>query len=147
MGSDKKREAMLYERLEDRQVRCRLCGHECLIAPDGHGICRVRRNVDGTLISISYDALVSANIDPIEKKPLFHFLPGTMSLSVAAAGCNFRCAFCQNWQISQAPREGRDIGGKAIPPAQLVAIARKHRCASISYTYTEPTVFFELAHD
>jgi len=142
-----RREAMLYEPLADGKVRCRLCGHECLIAPGEVGICHVRRNVGGKLVSLSYDALISANVDPIEKKPLFHFLPGTLSLSVAAAGCNFRCSFCQNWQISQAPREGRSLGGQAVTPAQLVSAARQRRCASISYTYTEPTVFFELAYD
>ena len=121
MGTVQKREAMLYEALADGKVRCRLCGHECVIGPDGYGICRVRRNVGGKLVSVNYDALVAVHIDPIEKKPLFHFLPGTQSLSVAAAGCNFRCAFCQNWQISQAPAEGRILGGQDVPPAKLVA--------------------------
>ena len=147
MGASDKREAMLYEAGEGQEVRCRLCGHECVIAPGKTGICRVRENVAGKLISLNYDALVTVNVDPIEKKPLFHFLPGTMSLSVAAAGCNFQCAFCQNWQISQAPRTGRIVGGQAIPPAELVAAAEKHKCASISYTYTEPTIFFELSYD
>ncbi|KPK80974.1 MAG: radical SAM protein [Phycisphaerae bacterium SM23_33] len=147
MGKKNRREAMLYEPLEDQKVHCRLCGHECRISPDGYGICRVRQNVSGKLISLSYDALVAVHVDPIEKKPLFHFLPGTQSLSVAAAGCNFRCEFCQNWQISQAPAEGRIIGGQEIPPDKLVALAQRHRCASISYTYTEPTVFYELAYD
>jgi len=90
---------------------------------------------------------VAVNVDPIEKKPLFHFLPGTLSLSLAAAGCNFQCAFCQNWQISLAPRTGREIGGQAVAPRQIVASAVQHRCHSISYTYTEPTVFFELAYE
>ncbi len=147
MGETQKREAMLYEPAEGDQVRCRLCGHECLIGPDKLGICRVRKNVAGKLVSLSYDALVAVHVDPIEKKPLFHFLPGTRSLSVAAAGCNFQCAFCQNWQISQAPRTGRIRGGEAIPPERLVAAAEQHGCASISYTYTEPTIFFELAYD
>jgi len=87
------------------------------------------------------------HVDPIEKKPLFHFLPGTRSLSIAAAGCNFQCEFCQNWQISQAPRDGPVVGGEAVSPRQIVTAARNHDCASISYTYTEPTVFFELAYD
>ncbi len=147
MSKEQYHEAMLYEPAEDGKVRCRLCGHECLIGPDKLGICRVRKNVGGKLISLSYDALVSVNVDPIEKKPLFHFLPGTLSLSVAAAGCNFQCAFCQNWQISQAPRTGKVLAGQAVPPAQLVARAVRRGCASISYTYTEPTIFFELAYD
>jgi len=147
MDMQEKREAMLYEPAEGGKVRCRLCGHECLIAPGASGICKVRRNVDGRLVSLSYDALVAVHIDPIEKKPLFHFLPGTLSLSVAAAGCNFQCAFCQNWQISQAPRTGQVVGGQRVPPEELVAGAARQGCASISYTYTEPTIFFELAYD
>jgi pyruvate formate lyase activating enzyme len=138
---------MLYERLEDRKVKCGLCGHECVIAPEQTGICRVRQNVNGKLVSLNYDALVAVHVDPIEKKPLFHFLPGTRSLSIAAAGCNFQCAFCQNWQISQAPRQGRMIQGERASPEQLVQAAKSNRCASISYTYTEPTVFYELAYD
>jgi len=147
MSESGKHEAMLYEAGEGQQVRCRLCGHECVIAPGKTGICRVRENQGGKLVSLNYDALVSVNVDPIEKKPLFHFLPGTQSLSVAAAGCNFQCAFCQNWQISQAPRTGRIGGGQGVPPEDLVAAAEQRRCASISYTYTEPTIFFELAYD
>jgi pyruvate formate lyase activating enzyme len=99
------------------------------------------------LRSHSYGAVVAVNVDPIEKKPLFHFLPGSRSLSIAAAGCNFQCAFCQNWQISQAPRTGRLVGGEAVSPRQIVTAAKTHDCASISYTYTEPTVFFELAYE
>ena len=140
-------EAMLYEVTEADQVKCRLCGHQCVIGPGKMGICRVRQNVGGRLVTTNYDALVASHVDPIEKKPLFHFLPGTRSLSIAAAGCNFQCAFCQNWQISQAPRTGRQIGGQVVAPRQIVASAIQHRCQSISYTYTEPTVFFELAYD
>ncbi|MCK4623948.1 MAG: AmmeMemoRadiSam system radical SAM enzyme [Phycisphaerae bacterium] len=140
-------EAMLYESAGDGDVRCRLCGHQCLIKPGKTGICRVRKNIDGKLISLNYDALVAVNIDPIEKKPLFHFLPGSTSLSIAAAGCNFQCSFCQNWQISQAPRTGKILAGESIPPADLVATAKRNGCKSISYTYTEPTVFFELCYD
>ena len=140
-------EAMLYETLPDEKVQCRLCGHECLIAAGKFGLCRVRQNVQGRLLSRNYDAVVAVNVDPIEKKPLFHFLPGTLSLSLAAAGCNFQCAFCQNWQISQAPRTGKLLTGQAIAPEALVAAAKEHSCRSLSYTYTEPTVFFELAYD
>ena len=147
MSEDQLHEAMLYDVADGEEVRCRLCGHECLLGPDALGVCRVRKNVAGKLVTLNYDALVAIHVDPIEKKPLFHFLPGTLSLSVAAAGCNFQCAFCQNWQISQAPRTGAVLGGQAVPPAQLVAAARKHGCASMSYTYTEPTIFFELAYD
>jgi len=139
-------EAMLWEKLDGRKVRCELCGHRCVIAAGKYGLCRVRKNVAGALKSLSYGAVVAMNVDPIEKKPLFHFLPGTQSLSIAAAGCNFQCPFCQNWQISQSPRTGQ-VGGRAVSPEQIVTGAINYDCASISYTYTEPTVFFELAYD
>jgi len=137
---------MLWEPLDGQQVHCRLCGHQCVIAAGKYGLCQVRLNVAGALKSLSYSNVVAINVDPIEKKPLFHFLPGTRSLSVAAGGCNFQCEFCQNWQISQGPRAG-GIEGQAVSPQQIVAAAFSHDCASISYTYTEPTVFFELAHE
>lgn len=140
-------DAMLWESAEDSNVQCRLCGHQCLIAPGKLGVCCVRRNDSGKLVSLNYDDVIAVNVDPIEKKPLFHFLPGTRSLSFAAEGCNFRCAFCQNWQISQSPREGEGFSGQAVPPAELVQAAVQHNCASISCTYTEPTIFFELAYD
>ena len=140
-------EAMLYEKLNGQTVRCELCGHKCVIAAGKYGLCRVRENVAGMLLSRSYGALVALNVDPIEKKPLFHVLPGSRSLSIAAAGCNFQCEFCQNWQISQAPRTGRILGGQAVSAEQVVTAALNYDCQSISYTYTEPTVFFELAYD
>jgi pyruvate formate lyase activating enzyme len=140
-------DAMLWEKLDGQKVRCNLCGHRCVIAAGKYGICRVRENVAGVLKSLNYGALVALHVDPIEKKPLFHFLPGTRALSIAAAGCNFQCEFCQNWQISQAPRIGRRIGGQATSPEQVVSAAINHDCASISYTYTEPTVFFEMAYE
>jgi pyruvate formate lyase activating enzyme len=146
MSEDAGHDAMLWEALDGQKVRCLLCGHECVIAAGKYGLCRVRQNVAGALKSLSYGNIVALNVDPIEKKPLFHFLPGTRSLSVAAAGCNFQCEFCQNWQISQAPRSG-GIDGQAVSPVQIVSGALAHDCASISYTYTEPTVFFELAYD
>ncbi len=142
-------DAMLWEKLDGKgeKVRCRLCGHECVILAGKYGICSVRENVAGEIKSHSYGEIVALNVDPIEKKPLFHFLPGTMSLSIAAAGCNFQCEFCQNWQISQSPREGRSVGSHAVSPEQVVTAAINYDCASISYTYTEPTVFFEFAYD
>jgi len=138
-------DAMLWQR-EDEHVRCGLCGHRCRLGEGDFGICRVRQNVGGSLKTHSYGRLVAMNVDPIEKKPLFHFLPGTMSLSIATAGCNFQCEFCQNWQISQQPPEG-GFRGQAATPEQIVSAAEDHTCASISYTYTEPTIFFELAYD
>ncbi len=144
---EKDRQAMLYETLDGQRVRCHLCGHECVIQAGKYGLCRVRRNVEGRLISENYGRLVAAHVDPIEKKPLYHFLPGSKSMSVAAAGCNFQCDFCQNWQISQLPREGGGGAGERTEPQQIVDAAKRHGCQSISYTYTEPTIFFEMAYD
>src|SRR5512133_1672243 len=97
--NDTAKEALLYEPAEGDAVQCRLCGHECRILPGRHGVCHVRQNVGGKLVTRSYGSLVAMHVDPIEKKPFFHVLPGSTSLSIAAAGCNFQCAFCQNWQI------------------------------------------------
>ena len=140
-------EAMLYEKLDGQQVRCELCGHACVVAAGKYGVCRVRQNVAGELKALTYGMLVAVHVDPIEKKPLFHFLPGTRSLSIAAAGCNFQCEFCQNWQISQSPRTEAALRGQATSPEQVVTAAANRHCASISYTYTEPTVFFEMAFE
>ena len=140
-------EAILYERLDDRRVRCFLCRHGCSIADGKRGRCQVRENRSGTLYALAYGRLIARHVDPIEKKPLFHFLPGTRSYSVATVGCNFRCAFCQNWQISQYPGRRPDIPGEPATPADIVADARTAGCATIAYTYTEPTVFMELAFD
>ncbi|MFA6134925.1 MAG: AmmeMemoRadiSam system radical SAM enzyme [Phycisphaerae bacterium] len=142
-----KHEAMLWEVMDGRRVKCKLCGHGCIIAAGKYGLCAVRENIAGALKTLNYSALVAIHVDPIEKKPLFHFLPGTRSLSVAAAGCNFQCEFCQNWEISQSPRDGRTIRGEAVSPEQIVSAAVNYDCPSISYTYTEPTVYFELAYD
>jgi len=143
-----RREAMLWDPLEDGRVACRLCAHRCVVAPGRQGVCAVRENRDGRLETLVYGEVVAAHVDPIEKKPLYHFLPGSKALSVAAAGCNFRCGFCQNWQISQAPRrEGGGIAGEPFPPDAVVRAALDAGCRSISYTYTEPTIFFEYAYD
>ena len=143
------KDAALWKRLDGETVQCELCGHGCVIKAGQYGVCRVRQNVAGVLKTLNYGMLVALNVDPIEKKPLFHFLPGTRSLSIAAAGCNFQCEFCQNWQISQRPREAASRGamGQAASVQQVVAAAKNYDCASISYTYTEPTVFFEFARD
>ncbi len=139
---------MLYEKLENEEVRCHLCNHNCLIKNDHRGICAVRENREGVLYSLVYGKIVSLNIDPIEKKPLFHFLPESTSLSIATAGCNFRCKHCQNYEISQYPRERKfDIPGKDATPEEIVNAAIQNNCRSISYTYTEPTIFFEFAYD
>jgi len=132
---------------EDKKVRCKLCNWRCVIDNGKLGRCCVRKNVDGVLYSLTYDKVCSANPDPIEKKPLFHFQPGTSSFSIATMGCNFRCEFCQNWQISQAALEDERIDGQAITSEQIVAAAVRSGCKSIAYTYTEPTVFMELCND
>ncbi len=141
-------EARFYEKQEDHKVKCYLCAHGCVIEPRKRGICMVRENRDGTLYSLVYGKIISQNIDPIEKKPLFHFLPGSSSFSIATVGCNFQCEHCQNWEISQLPRlESREIPGHEVTPAQIVARAQASGSASISYTYTEPTIFAEFAYD
>ena len=140
------KEAMLYEKLADNKVHCYLCAHQCKISPSGFGICGVRQNIDGKLNSLVYGAAIAANIDPIEKKPLYHFLPGTGSFSIATVGCNFKCGFCQNWQISQASK--KDLGqATVLEPEQIIKQAKLNDCKSIAYTYTEPTIFFEYAYD
>jgi len=139
--------AMLWEKMEGGKVVCRLCPFRCVIAEGKLGHCQVRQNVGGSLYSLNYERLCAVHIDPIEKKPLFHFLPGSQSLSIACVGCNFQCDFCQNWQISQMPREEHRINGEKVTPETLLAYAQRNDCASISYTYTEPTIFFEMAYD
>ena len=141
------KDALLYDRLDQDRVRCRLCAHQCLIKPGETGICGVRRNESGRLVSLVYGRAISANVDPIEKKPLFHFLPQTASMSIATVGCNFTCRFCQNSDISQMPRDQGRITGGDLPPEEVVSLAGRHGAASISFTYTEPTVFFEYALD
>jgi pyruvate formate lyase activating enzyme len=160
---------MFYEPLAKGRVRCSLCALYCDIAPGRRGACGVRVNVDHKLYTLVYDKVVARHIDPIEKKPFFHFLPGSRAYSIATVGCNFRCLHCQNYAISQQPKrkqaplqtvadepqvlcqalraaEAR-IPGEAVTAEQIVAAARQSDCRSIAYTYTEPTIFFELAYD
>ncbi len=141
------KEALLYDRLEGGTVACRLCARRCRIPEGRLGICGVRENRSGVLYSLVYGKAVAINADPIEKKPLFHFLPGSRALSVATAGCNMSCRHCQNADISQSPRQTGRIGGQEVAPEELVAAARREGCRTIAYTYTEPTVFFEYALD
>lgn len=141
------REARLYERLPDQRVRCDLCAHRCVIADGKRGICQVRENRVGVLYTLVYGRTIARHVDPVEKKPLFHFYPGSTAYSMATPGCNFRCQWCQNWEISQMPREQHLIMGEKATPQQLVAAAQRYHCRSIAYTYTEPTVFFEYAYD
>ncbi len=141
------RRAVLWDAAEGKKVSCKLCAHRCVIGGGKLGRCCVRKNINGVLYSLNYDKVCSANPDPIEKKPLFHFQPGSSSFSVATMGCNFRCDFCQNWQISQVAIEDGRIDGQAISPEQIVTAAVRYGCKSIAYTYTEPTVFMELCND
>jgi len=132
----------------DSTLHCRLCAHHCRIQEGDRGLCQVRENRSGILYSLVYGRLVSENIDPIEKKPIFHLLPGSLSYSISTVGCNFRCLHCQNYGISQYPGEhAGDIPGRERSPAEVVAAAKDNGCASISYTYVEPTIFYEFALD
>jgi pyruvate formate lyase activating enzyme len=142
------REALLYDRQADGSVVCNLCAHRCVIRPGRAGICAVRENRDGTLVTLVADRVVGVNVDPIEKKPFFHFLPGSLAYSIATVGCNMHCLYCQNWEISQWPRQhSGPVLGEVASPEEIVAEARATGCHSIAYTYTEPTIFFELALD
>jgi pyruvate formate lyase activating enzyme len=141
------REALLYEDADGGKVRCRLCSHYCLISPGKRGICHVRENRGGKLYSLVYGKVIAKHLDPIEKKPLFHFYPGSQSLSISTVGCNFRCLHCQNWEISQFPRLYNTIAGDYLPPEAVVDEAGRRGARSISYTYTEPTIFMEYALD
>lgn len=140
-------EAILYS-VEGNKLRCHLCRHNCLIEEGTTGICNVRLNQGGVLYSIFYGKPVAMAVDPIEKKPLFHYKPGSLAFSIATPGCNFRCPFCQNWDISQYGRvEMVRAPMGDVSPEKIVENAIKHKCQSISYTYTEPTIFFEYALD
>ena len=141
------KEAYLYEKMDNKKVRCLLCNHKCLIKKGKKGICGVRENRAGTLISLVYGKVITRHVDPIEKKPLFHFLPGTDSYSIATVGCNFKCIFCQNADISQMPSDHKKIWGENMTPHMIVDEAVASRSATIAYTYTEPTIYFELAKD
>jgi len=141
------KEALFYEKLDNHAVQCHLCAHHCVIARGKRGICGVRENRGGILCTLVYGRSIAENIDPIEKKPLFNFLPGSKSFSIATAGCNFRCLHCQNHDISQMPRSRAVIMGKNLSPEDVVSLAKKNGCESISYTYTEPTIFYEYAYD
>jgi pyruvate formate lyase activating enzyme len=141
------KEAYLYKKKDPHDVRCLLCSHKCLIKEGSRGICGVRENRKGTLISLVYGKVIARHADPIEKKPLFHFLPGSRSYSIATVGCNFKCLFCQNADISQMPADHKRIWGEDMAPELIVEEALADRVATISYTYTEPTIYFELALD
>ncbi len=141
------RQALVWNKLENGKIQCRLCAHGCIIQPGRVGLCGVRQNQGGELVSLVYGKLAAANLDPIEKKPLYHFLPGSTSFSIGTMGCNMACSFCQNHTMSQPPRQGQAITGQDVTPEQIVGTALDSGADSISYTYSEPTVFFELVYD
>jgi pyruvate formate lyase activating enzyme len=138
----------LFYRQEKEALVCELCAHGCTIKDGRRGLCGVRENRGGILYSLVYGQLVAEHIDPIEKKPMFHFLPGSLSYSISTVGCNFHCLHCQNYSISQAVRmSAKEMAGNRRTPEQVVNAALANGCLSISYTYVEPTVFFEFAYD
>lgn len=141
------KEARLYRKLDNKKTQCLNCAHYCEISPGKRGLCGVRQNIDGKIYSLNYGKAVACHVDPIEKKPLFHFLPGSYSLSVAAAGCNLFCQNCQNWDISQSAKPEKEILGNELLPERIIELAVKNKIPSISYTYTEPTIFIEYALD
>jgi len=128
-----------------KRVQCELCPNGCVLELGQHSRCRARANKDGTLYSLVYGKPCAVHVDPIEKKPFFHFLPGTTAFSIATAGCVLSCKFCQNWQISQAKPEDTDTYD--LPPEKVVSNAVAYKCRSVTYTYTEPTVFYEYMYD
>ncbi|MBW2999411.1 AmmeMemoRadiSam system radical SAM enzyme [Candidatus Woesearchaeota archaeon] len=138
------KEAMFYEKKKDKIVQCHLCPHNCVIAEGKTGNCRVRKNSKGKLYSLVYGNPCTTYVDPIEKKPLYHFMPGTNIFSIATVGCNLHCKHCQNWEISQT---GPEDSSMKLPPEEVVAMAVESGCQSIAYTYTEPTIFYEYVYD
>jgi pyruvate formate lyase activating enzyme len=138
--------AILFEKLANENVRCLACAHKCIIRERKTGICGVRKNIDGELYLLVYGKIASLAVDPIEKKPIYHFLPSSKSLSIGTVGCNFKCKWCQNYEISQASKEG-NFFGKEKTPEEIIELAIKNDCKSISYTYNEPTIFLEFVKD
>ncbi len=134
-----------YYRNQPEGLKCLLCPHACLVKEGESGKCRTRKNIEGVLYSLAYGNPCAVHLDPIEKKPLNHFLPASASLSIATAGCNLACLNCQNWQISQSSPD--DFPSSRLMPDEVVALAQRKACASISYTYTDPTVYFEYMVD
>ncbi|MFW6298583.1 MAG: AmmeMemoRadiSam system radical SAM enzyme [Bacillota bacterium] len=141
------REALNYEKLEHDSVRCHVCNLRCVIKEGKRGVCGVRENMDGTLYALNYGKTIASGIDPIEKKPLYHFHPHSRAYSLATVGCNMRCPWCQNWRISQSPRLNKTIEGREMSPEEHVQSALTYDCEAIAYTYSEPTIFLEYAYD
>ncbi len=140
-----KKKALHWVKLKDKKVRCTLCPHYCILSQNERGKCRTRENINGTLYSLSYNHPVSINIDPIEKKPFFHFLPGSLSFSIATVGCPLRCKYCQNWEISQSAPE--DLNSYFFTPFEIVSLSKKYKTPTIAFTYSEPVAFYEYMLD
>lgn len=139
--------AFLFEKLGDDTLRCQVCNHYCLIKNGKRGLCGVRENIDGELVALNYGITIATSIDPIEKKPIYEYLSGTRSYSFSTVGCNMNCPWCQNQGISQSPKPNNKINGYEISPQSHVNNAINFNCPSISYTYSEPTIFLEYAYD
>jgi pyruvate formate lyase activating enzyme len=140
-------EAVLYDKLPDSRVRCHICQWRCRINPDKYGVCGMYQNIDGTLFNLNYARVSSVAADPIEKKPLFHFYPGTLAFSLGTLGCNFHCKHCQNWEISMADGSTLQHGCREIQPQASIELAKQYRCQGIAWTYNEPTIWFEHTLD
>ncbi len=140
-------EAMLYQKLSNSKVKCLVCNHYCILQNGQRGICAVRENKNGIMHILNYSKTIASSIDPIEKKPLYHFLQGTSTYSFATVGCNMKCPWCQNYDISQRPKPGKPIEGITISPQEHIRRTIHYNCPSISYTYSEPTIFLEYAYD
>lgn len=140
-----KKEALFWKSIGKNKIQCRLCPRKCILSPGQTGFCRSRKNIGGKLYSLTYGKPVALHIDPIEKKPFYHVYPGTTSFSIATAGCNLRCKFCQNWEISQL--NPKDVGVRYFSPKEIVNLAEKNNCPTIAFTYTEPTIFYEYMID
>ena len=138
-------EAKFYQKLPNKKIKCKLCPRECTVGDRERGYCGVRENRGGTYYSLVHSRVCAAHVDPIEKKPLFHYLPGTLAFSLATAGCNVNCKFCQNWDISQARPE--QVPADYMPPQRVAELAKQYRCPTIAYTYSEPVVFSEFLMD
>ena len=138
-------EAKFYQKLPNRKVKCKLCPRECAVGDKERGYCGVRENRGGTYFTLVHSRVCAAHVDPVEKKPLFHYLPGTVAFSLATAGCNVNCKFCQNWDISQSRPE--QVPSQYVPPQQVAELAKQYHCPTIAYTYSEPVVFAEYLMD
>jgi pyruvate formate lyase activating enzyme len=139
------KEALHWTTIDEKTLQCHLCPRRCVLAPGQKGFCRARKNIGGTLYSLTYGQPVAIHVDPIEKKPLAHVYPGSKSFSIATAGCNLRCKFCQNWEISQLDAEKVTV--QFVAPSEIVAMTKKYKCKTIAFTYTEPTMFYEYMLD